>query len=150
MRAKLQNLQQLHSGRSFICYELKIPRFEFFWHFHPEYELTYIIKGRGRRLVGDSVENFREGDLVLIGPQVPHSWVSDAKRKEQCQAIVLQFPISFVDTLFRMPELEGMGSLFRQSSNGLQLRGAQLSIVLKQLRLLSQCKSTQAISGGLE
>ena len=149
MRAKLQNLQQLHSGRSFICYELKIPRFEFFWHFHPEYELTYIIKGRGRRLVGDSVENFREGDLVLIGPQVPHSWVSDAKRKEQCQAIVLQFPISFVDTLFRMPELEGMGSLFRQSSNGLQLRGAQLSIVLKQLRLLSQCKSTQAISGFL-
>lgn len=150
MRAKLQNLQQLHSGRSFICYELNMPRFEFFWHFHPEYELTYIVKGRGRRLVGDSVEQFREGDLVLIGPQVPHSWVSDIKRKQQCRAIVLQFPISFVENLLRMPELEELALLLKQSSRGIVMKGSQLSGLLKQLQQLAHCNRLPAITGFLE
>lgn len=150
MRARLQNLQQLHTGRSFICYALHMPRFDFFWHFHPEYELTYIVKGRGRRLVGDSVEQFREGDLVLIGPQVPHSWVSDVNRKQQCQAIVLQFPIAFVENLLRLPELGELASVLKQSSRGIQLKGPQLSGVLKQLQALSQTQSLPAITGFLE
>ncbi|WP_407528235.1 AraC family transcriptional regulator [Lacibacter sp. MH-610] len=150
MRAKLQNLQQLHSGKSFICYELKISSFDFFWHFHPEYELTYIIKGRGKRLVGDCIESFREGDLILIGPQVPHTWVSEEKRKQHCHAIVLQFPKTLADTLLSLPELEELGKVFKQASRGLKISHTSSSGMLQQLLYLTQHTNTTAITGFLQ
>jgi AraC-like DNA-binding protein len=150
MRAKLQNLQQMHSGKSFICYELKIPSFDFFWHFHPEYELTYIAKGRGKRLVGDSIESFREGDLVLIGSHIPHVWVSDEKRKQPCHAIVLQFSEAFVKALLELPELQELSSMIKLSSRGIKINYSSSSNILNELTDLVQSKNTKAITGFLQ
>lgn len=149
MRARLQNLQQLHSGKSFICYELKLSSFDFFWHFHPEYELTYIIKGRGKRLVGDCIESFREGDLVLIGPQVPHTWVSEEKRKQHCHAIVLQFPKKFIEALLNMPELDELNKIFKHASRGLKISHTSSSGLLHQMTELVYSNNSKAITGFL-
>ncbi|WP_159517652.1 cupin domain-containing protein [Sunxiuqinia indica] len=50
------------------------PHFTFPWHFHPEYQLVYVIESFGTRFIGNSVENFEAGDLVLLGSNVPHFW----------------------------------------------------------------------------
>ncbi|OFI36521.1 hypothetical protein BIU82_13575 [Arthrobacter sp. SW1] len=47
------------------------------WNFHPEYELHLITSTSGRYIVGDSVGRFGPGQLVLVGPEVPHDWISD-------------------------------------------------------------------------
>lgn len=51
----------------------------FTWHHHPEFELTLTLNSRGQRFVGDHVGNYEHGDLVLVGPNLPHTWASRAK-----------------------------------------------------------------------
>lgn len=48
----------------------------FQWHHHPEFELTLTLNSRGQRFIGDHIGEYGEGDLVLIGPNLPHTWVS--------------------------------------------------------------------------
>jgi AraC-like DNA-binding protein len=51
----------------------------FEWHYHPEFELTLTLNSRGQRYIGDSVANYDDGDLVLLGPNLPHTWNSAEK-----------------------------------------------------------------------
>lgn len=51
----------------------------FMWHHHPEMELTLTVNCRGQRFVGDNVSAFEDGDLALVGSDLPHSWVSDER-----------------------------------------------------------------------
>ena len=104
MRARLEKLAKHEGLKSFLCYEVNLPYFEFFWHFHPEFDLTYIVNGRGKRLVGDSIEYFKEGDLVLLGPSLPHVWLTDKNKKQKCRAIVIQFSQAFVTPFLELAE----------------------------------------------
>ena len=122
MKAKLEQLPQKKENQSFLCYEVNAASFEFLWHYHPEYELTYIINGKGKRLVGDCYESFSEGDFVLLGPNLPHTWISDEKGKENCRAVVIQFTHAFLEHLFKFPEMSAFEKLFAKASRGLQFK----------------------------
>jgi AraC-like DNA-binding protein len=117
MRPKLEKIPA--GERSFLCYEVRQARFDFFWHFHPEYELTYIVKGRGSRLVGDSIETFGPGDFVLLGPGLPHVWVSDKETDQPAVAIVIQFSSFFASAILSFPEMSVLELLFKKAQLGL-------------------------------
>lgn len=51
----------------------------FLWHYHPEFELTLTLNSQGQRYIGDSVGHYGDGDLVLLGPNLPHTWCSSAR-----------------------------------------------------------------------
>ncbi len=99
------------------------------WHYHEELELTWIQKGSGIRFVGDNVENFVEGDLILLGSNLPHYWRSDEALKQEggvqtCQAVVVQFKPDFWGTAFlELPELSTISDLFAQAKRGLRISG---------------------------
>ena len=51
------------------------------WHYHNNYEISFITEGSGKRIVGDSIEEFQPGDLVFIGRNLPHVWIADKEQK---------------------------------------------------------------------
>src|SRR5512140_483993 len=66
-------------NHSFHINHLKVDYFPSLRHFHPEVEILLVVQGTGTRYVGDSVEPFGPGDLVMIGPNVSHEWCSDKR-----------------------------------------------------------------------
>ena len=75
MRMKLlYKKAEIEPVNSFYVKRVKEPVLDINWHFHEEYEIIYIIKGNGVRLVGDNISNFQSGELVLVGPNMPHLW----------------------------------------------------------------------------
>ena len=122
MKPKREHLQQAAEHQAIQCYEVAVPFFEFYWHYHPEFELTYIVSGRGIRLVGDSQEAFGSGDLVLLGPNLPHTWVSDSRNDGGCVAVVLKFSGAVFEPLLAMPGFEPLKRLLGRSAAGLYFR----------------------------
>lgn len=122
--------QKLEPGpeRSFLAFRNASPHFNVPWHFHPEYELTYIVQSRGNRLVGDSIRNFEPGDLALLGPNLPHCWLNlqeDIEKKgHQAEAVVIQFRNDFMGPkFFQKPELKIVREILEKSANGLSFYG---------------------------
>lgn len=136
MRAKLEHIKSNKTAHSFLCYEIAVPFFEFYWHYHPELELTYILSGRGKRLIGDSYESFAEGDLVLLGPNLPHTWISDKKSKQAGKAIVVQFHAGLMESLGAFPELSALYTLTKHAAAGLffpKVKGNRLSSLMQRM-----------------
>lgn len=102
-----------------------MPHFTYPWHSHSEYELCYVIEGYGTRYVGDSIESFQAGDLVLIGSNLPHFWKSDEafheENPELCvKAIVIQFHSDFfINALNNYTEFYHIKKLLNLSSRGI-------------------------------
>ncbi|MEK6249925.1 MAG: cupin domain-containing protein [Planctomycetales bacterium] len=119
------------SLRAFLRAERHFP---FQWHYHPEYELTLILHGRGQRFVADHVEDYREGDLVLLGPLLPHTWRSASNRsRRQQRAVVIQFPENFLGSaVSECAELKKVNDLLSRSRQGMHFQASsdpQLRVV---------------------
>lgn len=114
-------------GRSAVKVKLReMPHFTYPWHFHPEYEILYVIDGSGTSFVADSIEEFQSGDLALIGSTLPHFWRSDEKYlnsggKLKVKYIVIQFPNDFLkDEIANYPEYHLIGDLLERASKGIR------------------------------
>lgn len=118
VKARYEDITSKKGNASFVAYAFSVPAFEFKWHYHPEYELTMITNGSGKRMVGDSYENFEPGDLVLLGPGLPHTWTSLRKRKN-ASAVVVQFSEEFLKGFVNLPEFNGVKNLLNASARGL-------------------------------
>lgn len=101
------------------------------FHYHPEFELTLIVKSFGRRRIGDNIENFNEGDLVLVGKNLPHVWKNDPvffddRANMKAQAICVKFLSDFAGKDFlERREMKGIKTVLEEKApQGIKLVGA--------------------------
>jgi AraC-like DNA-binding protein len=105
---------------------MNLPYLEYYWHHHPEYELTFKINVKGKRIVGDSYEDFHPGDLVLIGPDLPHTWVTNRKEKHKnCDFVVIQFSNNLFNSFTHLAEFDRIKRLLQNSKHGLHFKNSK-------------------------
>ncbi|TDW99217.1 AraC family transcriptional regulator [Dinghuibacter silviterrae] len=114
IRPSFEDIDSKKGSNSYLAYRYGVPFFPFQWHYHPEYELTLILEGSGVRMVGDSHEHFSPGDLVLLGPNLPHTWVSESTSA----AVVIQFSEAFIGPFLQYPECDRIRRLLTRSNQG--------------------------------
>ena len=124
MKLILKNTDSFKNERIYIT-KKEIPCLDSSWHYHAQYELLYISQSNGIRFVGDSVAHFYPGDLVLVGPYLPHLWRNDAAYYKQgetggVKTIVLKFTKDFIgEGTFDYPEFAKINHLLEQSKFGI-------------------------------
>ncbi|MCO5239413.1 MAG: AraC family transcriptional regulator [Chitinophagaceae bacterium] len=120
----------------YLCRQHTLPNFGSVWHYHPELELHYIIRGEGVRFVGDNISNFEEGELLFLGAGLPHMWRCSDKYfagdpQVTAEAIVVQFLSDFMGKEFMMKkESAALHRLFDRARYGFVIHGATKRKVL--------------------
>lgn len=114
----------VNNESSYVCKHFARPAFGFAWHFHQEYELTVILKSSGKRFVGDNISKYEKGDLVLLGPNLPHTWYTDpaehSDKSDSSESIVVQFLDNFLgEQIWVKPEFKKIKNLLLKSHRGL-------------------------------
>lgn len=119
-------------------------------HYHPEFELTLIVKSFGQRRIGDNIENFHEGDLVLVGNNLPHVWKNDEiffdeTTNMKAQAICVKFLPDFGGTGFlERPEMNSIRKLLEEKASfGIKLLGNLRTKVEKIMLQLPELDETE-------
>ncbi|MDO7850657.1 AraC family transcriptional regulator [Hymenobacter convexus] len=117
------------------------------WHYHPEYELVYIPRGSGRRHIGRHVSHYAGGELVFIGPNLPHLSFS-YEQEGAFEQVVLQLREDFMgENFLERPELVAVQELFRRSRQGLTFGAATRAAVGPALhQMLTQPAPTRLLT----
>lgn len=121
----------------------------FQWHHHPEYELTLTLNSRGQRFVGDHIGQYDDGDLVLIGPNLPHTWASGDKivPTQPHVARVMWFHPDWAATLIEaLAELQPVGDLLRRARTGLNFSAAASALARPQIDILFQSPPAERLA----
>lgn len=133
MEVYFEELRLKSTKDSFIAYSYETERFPFYLHYHPEYELVYIEKGNGQRIIGDSFAHFSDGELALVAPDIPHSWSGN---EVASKATVIQFSSSFVRTLCALKEFEPIKQLLDSVGSALVFKNDVLTDDIKRISSL--------------
>lgn len=90
-------------------------------HYHPNYEMNFVIKGTGKRVVGNNIEDFEEGDLILMAPNIPHRWKNTGNAHESYSSLVIQWGEDFLGNAWQYsPEFKPICRLFDLSNKGIK------------------------------
>jgi len=124
MRFVYEKIDVSHKN-SFITRQLNMDPHSDKIHMHKNYELNYIFSGSGRRIVGNHISRYTEGDLVLLGPNISHCWeVTETGAKKHGICIVTHFFENLISSdFFNIPELEDVVILLKEANCGILFKG---------------------------
>lgn len=107
------------------------------WHYHPEYEIHLIQKTSGKAFIGDYMGNFEADSVFMVGPNMPHRWVSEIQEKESIaqRDVVIQFTQQLIDqSIAIFPEMSRLNTLLQRSHSGLRFSEATRQRVVTLMR----------------
>ncbi len=155
MKAQLHKLP-LISDTSFLYAKMNERYFNKPWHFHEEYELVLIEESRGTKFVGDNISLFQEGDIYLIGPNIPHIFRNDEEyyahnKNIRARSIFVHFTDDFLgDRFFDLPEMKAVKKLLDKSCYVLKITNKTKEKVTRKLVDMNVQKGAERLLNILE
>lgn len=122
----------------------------FQWHHHPEFELTLTLNSTGQRFIGDHIGEYGDGDLVLIGPNLPHTWASRGKPDQSAphRALVMWFRPDWAAPLVAaMQELQPVGRMLASARGGLHFSPAAAAAARPVIEALFRASGEDRLMG---
>jgi len=134
MKPRLLNRSN-EQRQAFSIKRNQFPNFLKIRHYHPELELVYITKSTGTRFVGDNIEKFEPGELVLLGKNLPHMWLNDKEYFQSdsdlmADALCIHFKEDFTGKQFlELAGVEQLTELFKNARRGIRFIDLDFSAV---------------------
>lgn len=150
MRVPIQK-SAIPDSRVFVVKDLDEIHFDPNWHFHPEYQLFVVLKGHGTRFVGDTIAPFKEGDLLLTGPNLPHLWrchesYFSKDSTFRTRGIVIYFQEHFLGTqALQKEELSLIRALFDKANRGLEFYGSTRQLVKDLMQKMVKMEGVESV-----
>jgi len=130
MKAQYERIER-REHQTFGAYAYEKPEFDAPWHYHPEFELTYILKGRGIRYVGNGFAYFEDNDLVLLGPNLPHCWRNTGVQNGNSGAIVVHWEQNLLgNDWLNKHEFDSIAQLLSKAQHGIRYSDS-FSVMMK-------------------
>jgi AraC-like DNA-binding protein len=127
------------------------PNFGKIWHYHPELELHYVVRGEGVRFIGDNISNFSDGEVILLGENLPHTWRCNEEYyqhnpKLDVEAIVIQFlPDCFGKDFIHLPESFLLPKLFEKAKKGMIIEGRTKKSIIELMKKASEANKLEKL-----
>jgi AraC-like DNA-binding protein len=135
---KLHLLDRSHQRNSSFTVKMnRHPHFLKIWHYHPELELVAVVKSTGTRFIGDGIAKFQEGEVVLIGENLPHMWVNedsyfDPSSHLSAEAVAIHFKKDLFGPHFLdAPEMRVISQLFCRAERGIKFTNISVKLFEK-------------------
>ncbi|AWH84094.1 AraC family transcriptional regulator [Flavobacterium album] len=106
------------------------------WHYHPEVELVFVNGGAGKRQIGSHISYYTDGDLILIGSNLPHCGFTDEATGNKNETVVQMRPDFLGEAFMMLPETTGLQSLLVRSRGGIAFGGKTKRIVGEELEAM--------------
>src|SRR5690606_29447506 len=98
-------------------------------HQHEEIQFSYIVEGEGTLIVGDTINYYKKGSIVVIGSNIPHVFKSDAKSSVHSHMLSIFFTKkSFGIDFFQLEELKEIQKFFKRAKQGFKITSKQNQI----------------------
>lgn len=144
MKARYHDIRN-SPGSSFSVKLFEDKEFPAAWHFHKEYELTYIIKSTGIRYVGNSMDSFEHDDLVMVGANLPHCWKTIGEQTEDVKCIVIQWHEDLLQNWLNKEEIKHIHALLKRSQRGIKFNKPFARELKKNLLQLVRAQSFERL-----
>lgn len=139
--------------QSFYLEEVVKPYFTDLWHFHPEVEILYVREGFGIKYVGESINTFYPGDIVIIGSNTPHVWSCNSDylnsyNNLKARAICIQFMEDFMEKgSANIPEMHIINGFLHEAKRGIQFVNGTGKILLSHIERLPSLTGMSRLLG---
>lgn len=136
-----REITPLKESDIFLIFDRERNAFTFPIHFHPEFEINYIRNAQGgKRIVGDHIEEIKEHELVMVGPNLYHGWENyKNKGNELLHEITIQFPRElFDDGILQKNILKPIRELLKNANRGILFSEETIKLIEPKLQLLNQ------------
>ena len=147
MKYILKEITPLGKNDLFIANYWPDNQMDFPLHFHEDYELNLTLNVRGKRILGNLVEDFTEKDLVITTPNVLHCYKrDDAFLNTRCEVVVIQFPKELPSWgIFDTDQLRDIRNMLCQPAPGLKFSEETAEAVRERLLRLPTVEGFEGV-----